>query len=147
MLLAKTAIFRLGDFRSDHPLEFSTDLIFRFPIQKRITLVKYSVSSVFIFCLVCIVGIQAQLMADDFRSLFNGRDLTGWDGNPELWTVEEGWITGKTTDPAQLTYNQFLICREGSLKDFELHAKIKVTVNNTGIQYRSKESSGRGIQG
>jgi putative heme-binding domain-containing protein len=76
---------------------------------------------------------------DGFKPLFNGKDLTGWDGNPELWSVEEGCITGKTTGPEQLAYNQFLIWRGGKVKNFELHAKIKETGNNTGIQYRSKE--------
>ena len=76
---------------------------------------------------------------DGFKPLFNGKDLTGWDGNPELWSVEDGCITGKTTGPEQLAYNQFLIWRGGKVKNFELHAKIKQTGNNTGIQYRSKE--------
>ena len=76
---------------------------------------------------------------DGFRPLFNGQDLTGWDGNPALWTVEDGCITGKTQGPESLTYNQFLIWRGGRLKNFELRAKIKQAGNNTGIQYRSKE--------
>ncbi|MGC3966038.1 MAG: DUF1080 domain-containing protein [Pirellulales bacterium] len=50
---------------------------------------------------------------EGFTSLFNGKDLSGWDGNPELWSVEDGCITGKTTGPEQLTYNQFLIWRRG----------------------------------
>lgn len=75
----------------------------------------------------------------EFRSLFNGKDLTGWDGNPELWSVEDGCITGTTTGPEQLAYNQFLIWRGGELKNFELRAKIKQSGNNSGIQYRSKE--------
>ncbi len=76
---------------------------------------------------------------DGFKPIFNGKDLTGWDGNPELWSVEEGCITGKTTGPEQLAYNQFLIWRGGVVKNFELRAKIKQAGNNTGIQYRSKE--------
>lgn len=76
---------------------------------------------------------------EGFRPLFNGKDLTGWDGNPELWSVEDGCITGKTTGPEQLAYNQFLIWRGGVVKNFELRAKVKQSGNNTGIQYRSKE--------
>ncbi len=74
-----------------------------------------------------------------FKPLFNGKDLTGWDGNPELWSVEDGCITGKTTVVDQLPYNQFLIWRGGVVKNFEFRAKIKQAGNNTGIQYRSKE--------
>lgn len=76
---------------------------------------------------------------DGFKPLFNGKDLTGWDGNPEIWTVEDGVIKGKTTSPEQLEANQFLIWRGGELANFELKATIKVTgENNSGIQYRSK---------
>lgn len=76
---------------------------------------------------------------DGFKPLLNGKDLTGWDGNPELWSVEDGCITGKTAGPETLSYNQFLIWRGGVLKNFELRAKVKQSGNNTGIQYRSKE--------
>jgi hypothetical protein len=52
------------------------------------------------------------LAADDgFKPLFNGKDLAGFDGNPDLWSVEDGCITGKTKGPDHLTYNQFLIWR------------------------------------
>lgn len=77
--------------------------------------------------------------ADGFRPIFNGKDLSGWDGNPELWKVEDGCITGKTTGPEQLKYNQFLVWRGGVVKNFELRAKVKQSGNNTGIQYRSRE--------
>ncbi|NNE90831.1 MAG: DUF1080 domain-containing protein, partial [Verrucomicrobiales bacterium] len=74
-----------------------------------------------------------------FKSLFNGRDLTGWDGNPELWSVKDGVVTGKTNSPEDLKYNEFLIWRGGKVKNFELKAKVKIKGNNSGIQYRSKE--------
>ena len=76
---------------------------------------------------------------EEGKPLFNGKDLTGWDGNPELWSVENGAIVGRTTGPEQLKYNQFLVWKGGTLKNFELSAKIKVKGNNTGIQYRSSE--------
>ena len=79
------------------------------------------------------------LAQDGFKPLFNGKDLSGWDGNPELWKVENGEIVGTTTGPEQLAYNQFLIWRGGKVKNFELKAKIRQKGNNTGIQYRSKE--------
>ena len=75
----------------------------------------------------------------EFKPLFNGNDLTDWDGNPKLWSVEDGVITGKTTSPEDLKANQFLIWRGGTVKNFELRAKVKVSgKNNSGIQYRSK---------
>jgi hypothetical protein len=33
--------------------------------------------------------------------IFNGKDLTGWEGNKDLWSVKDGAITGITPpDPA-----------------------------------------------
>lgn len=95
--------------------------------------------TVFFTLVLCAVGALSARAQDGFRPLFNGKDLAGWDGNPELWSVEDGCITGKTTGPEQLSYNQFLIWRGGEVKNFELRIKARVTGNNTGIQYRSKE--------
>ncbi len=75
--------------------------------------------------------------AKEFKPLFNGKDLTGWDGNPEIWLVKDGVITGKSS--GKLKYNQFLIWRGGKVENFELRAKIKATGNHSGIQYRSRE--------
>lgn len=75
----------------------------------------------------------------EFQSLFNGRDLTDWDGNPELWRVENGVIVGETQSREQLQYNQFLIWRGGTLKNFELRVKCKFSGGNSGIQYRCRE--------
>lgn len=35
---------------------------------------------------------------DGFRSIFDGKTLDGWDGNPNFWSVSDGAITGKTTE-------------------------------------------------
>jgi hypothetical protein len=74
-----------------------------------------------------------------WRELFNGKDLSGWDGNPELWSVKDGVIVGQTAGPEQLKYNQFLIWRGGVVKNFELRATVRQSGNNSGIQYRSVE--------
>src|SRR4051812_21476744 len=79
-----------------------------------------------------------------FQSLFNGKDLTGWDGNRDLWTVRDGAITGQTTAEKPLKGNTFLIWTGGDVKNFELRAMFKLVPNNeknfanSGIQYRSK---------
>lgn len=86
-----------------------------------------------------LIAFSALTHAEDFESLFNGKDLSGWDGNPELWSVTDGLITGKTNGPDHLPYNQFLIWKGEPLKNFELRATVKITgSNNSGIQYRSK---------
>src|SRR5436309_16123086 len=93
-------------------------------------------------CVVLGLGFLAGISAVSFaqeRQLFNGKDLDGWDGNPESWSVQAGAITGITTDDKRLPYNQFLIWRGGKVKNFELREKVRQTGNNSGIQYRSKE--------
>lgn len=74
--------------------------------------------------------------ADDWESLFNGKDLSGWKGKPELWSVKEGAITGYTKD-GKIGGNSFLVW-DGKVKDFELKLKFKIVGGNSGIQYRSK---------
>src|SRR5947209_20632243 len=61
-----------------------------------------------------------------FKSLFNGKDLTGWEGVPELWSVQDGAITGKTTKEVPAKENTFLVWKDGTVSDFELHAKFKL---------------------
>ena len=74
-----------------------------------------------------------------FKSLFNGKDLSGWEGNPDFWSVQEGVITGKTTAEKPTKGNTFLIWKDGTLKDFELRIKWKLLAHNSGIQFRSKD--------
>src|SRR5215468_8841498 len=73
-----------------------------------------------------------------FRSLFNGKDLTGWEGNPDLWFVEDGYLTGRTKADPKLTHNTFLVYTAGNVSDFELRASYRIVKGNSGIQYRSK---------
>ncbi len=80
------------------------------------------------------------LAEDGFTSLFNGVDLTGWEGDPALWKMEDGLVIGTCTGPDSLGHNTFLIWRGGIVKDFELRATVRVVGdNNSGIQYRSRE--------
>src|SRR3569623_2147737 len=76
---------------------------------------------------------------EDLKLIFNCKDLTGWDGNPKFWCVQDGVITGQTTKENPTDHNTFLIWRAGKVDDFELHAKIRLVGGNSGIQYRSKE--------
>jgi putative membrane-bound dehydrogenase-like protein len=70
--------------------------------------------------------------------LFNGKDLSNWEGDPSLWHVENGEIVGKTA--TGLKHNEFLKSK-GSYSDFRLVLKIKLTPNtaNSGIQFRSEK--------
>ncbi len=75
----------------------------------------------------------------DSRSIFNGKDLTGWTGDPGLWSVRDGVIRGETTAETPIETNTFLIW-EGEASDFELVVEFKLTGDsaNSGVQYRSK---------
>jgi hypothetical protein len=71
--------------------------------------------------------------------LFNGKDLTGWDGDPRLWSVRDGVIHGETTPENVATGNTFLIWQGGDLGDFEVRLSFRCNAaNNSGIQYRSR---------
>ena len=73
------------------------------------------------------------------RSIFNGKDLTGWDGDPRLWSVKDGALRGETTAENRASGNTFLIWKDGVTKDFELRLSFRCNAsNNSGIQYRSK---------
>lgn len=73
------------------------------------------------------------------RTIFNGKDLTGWDGDPRLWSVKDGVIHGETTAENPAKGNTFIIWKEGTTKDFELRLTFRSNAaNNSGIQYRSR---------
>ncbi len=72
----------------------------------------------------------------EFRPLFNGRDLTGWDGDRRYWSVRDHCIRGETTLASLPVGNTFLIWRGGVLKDFELRLKFRLRNGNSGVQYR-----------
>ncbi|WP_020468598.1 3-keto-disaccharide hydrolase [Zavarzinella formosa] len=91
----------------------------------------------FVMLVAAFLAMQSPLMADDWKELFNGKDLTGWKGFPELWSVKDGAITGYTKDGKLPKGNSFLIW-DGVVKDFELNVKFKIVGGNSGIQYRSK---------
>src|SRR5690606_5131480 len=42
---------------------------------------------------------------DGFVSLFDGKTLNGWSGNPDYWSVRDGAITGETTAENPLKEN------------------------------------------
>ncbi len=83
-------------------------------------------------------------LAEDV-TIFNGTDLTGWEGNKALWSVQDGTITGITPpDPADpkkgiIKHNTFLVWKDGTVGDFELSFQYRIEKGNSGVQYRSKE--------
>ena len=73
-------------------------------------------------------------------SLFNGKDLTGWEGDTKLWKVEDGMIVG---DSPGIKQNEFLATRK-TYADFELSLEFRMREGqgNSGVQFRSKRAAG-----
>jgi hypothetical protein len=75
-----------------------------------------------------------------FISIFNGKDLSGWNGKPGWWTVEDGALTAESTPEKPCKKCNYLIWRGDHPADFELLADFKLSSKaNSGIQIRSEE--------
>jgi hypothetical protein len=91
-------------------------------------------------------ALTAALAQAGETKIFNGKDLAGWKGQPEFWSVKDGAITGQTTKETPVKENTFLIWQAGEVGDFELTFKYKIVdqdggakgFGNSGVQYRSK---------
>ena len=77
---------------------------------------------------------------EGFTPLFNGTDLTGWDGDPFLWKVEDGMVIGRSPG---IAYNDFLTTKD-PYSDFVLRFQVLLVDNigNSGVQVRSKRAPG-----
>jgi hypothetical protein len=77
--------------------------------------------------------------ADGFVELFNGKDLTNWEGYADYWSVKDAAITAsETKDKSRQT---FLILKAiPTVSDFELRYKYRYVSKegNSGVQFRSK---------
>jgi hypothetical protein len=70
-----------------------------------------------------------------FVSIFNGRDLKGWDAKPGAWEVRDGeiWCTGASKE------KNWLIWRGGEPADFILRLEFRWDQGNSGVQVRSDD--------
>jgi putative membrane-bound dehydrogenase-like protein len=84
--------------------------------------------------------------AENVKDFFNGKDLTGWDGDKDVWSVENGEIVGKT---AKGLKNNTFLKSTMDVTDFKLSVKVKLTPNegNSGIQFRSVPIDGGEMRG
>jgi len=81
--------------------------------------------------------------ADGWISLFNGKDLTGWEGLKGYWSVVDGAIQGaETKDTSKQTDLILLYSKDNPEKfaNFELHYSFKWVTpeGNSGMQIRGK---------
>src|SRR4051812_35568181 len=84
-------------------------------------------------------GDHAGAAGGEYKSIFNGKDLTGWDGDPRLWSAQNGEIVGQTTTDKPAAANTFLIFRTAKLRDFDLKLNFKITNGNSGVQFRAQD--------
>src|SRR5689334_17233262 len=80
-----------------------------------------------------------------WTALFNGRTLDGWDGNPDVWKVENGTLVGAFDGPAgQRNGQTFIVWKGGEVANFELTLEIKLEGDtaDSGIQYRGANDPG-----
>ena len=71
-------------------------------------------------------------------SLFDGKTLDGWEGDPAWWRVEAGEIRGGST--TQNVPRNFFLATNQSYQNFELRVKLRLTGTgfvNSGVQIRS----------
>lgn len=76
------------------------------------------------------------------QAIFNGRDLSGWNGDPRVWRVENGAIVGQTTAENPISQNTFIVWDDGQVENFTLRVDFRLTGGNSGIQYRSRVLEG-----
>ena len=89
--------------------------------------------------MVLLAGVAAMAGAADeegFVALFNGKDLTGWEGDAKLWIVEDGVLIGRSPG---IKHNDFLATAK-TYGDFILRFQIRLVdgKGNSGVQFRSK---------
>lgn len=72
-------------------------------------------------------------------AIFDGKTLAGWEGNREIFRVQDGAIVGGTLD-RKIARNEFL-CTTKTYGDFELRLKVKLAggdATNAGVQFRTR---------
>ncbi len=96
--------------------------------------------SCLIACFLLAVPVAAAPAADEagFVPLFDGKSLDGWEGDLNVFRIEDGAIIGGSLDQ-RVKRNEFL-CTKEEFGDFELRVKFKVVgkLANAGVQFRSR---------
>jgi hypothetical protein len=86
-----------------------------------------------------IVAVVAVSLTAQPRPLFDGRTLTGWEGDAKVWRVVNGAIVGGSMQGN--SQNEFLATRQ-SYGDFVLKLEYKLVgaegFVNSGVQFRSR---------
>ncbi|HEY2840429.1 MAG TPA: DUF1080 domain-containing protein [Pirellulales bacterium] len=76
--------------------------------------------------------------------LFNGKDLKGWIGHENLWSVQDGVIVGKNKD--EVPVSTYLLTERKDFTDFRLTATVKLVQSemHSGIAMWGRNAPERG---
>ena len=114
--------------------------------MKRTTLIMAAAIAALALAATCAAEEANQLTEQEraagYVLLFNGENLDGWDGDPRLWSVQDGAIVG-SSDEHNVDVNTFLI-HENPFDDFILRLDVRLRNGNSGIQFRSTHIPGPG---
>lgn len=87
-------------------------------------------------------GAEGPQPPEGFQAIFNGKDLTGWDGPPGAWRVEDGALTWESTPENPLKDWPYLVWKGGEPGNFELRVDFKLSAEaNSGVNFRSELSA------
>ncbi len=80
---------------------------------------------------------------DGWITLFNGKDLTGWQGLEGYWVVEDGALTCKIPEPNKIQSDIILLASKDNpekFANFELRYAFKwvTKTGNSGVQFRGE---------
>jgi hypothetical protein len=80
---------------------------------------------------------------EGFEPIFNGKDLSGWEGKPGGWRVEAGALTAESTVEQPCVKHHYLTWKGGEPGDFILRFQYKMigAGGNSGVQFRSEPRS------
>jgi Domain of Unknown Function (DUF1080) len=76
--------------------------------------------------------------------LFNGKDIDSWEGNKDLWSVQDGEIVGKNKD--EIKVSTYLLTKQ-NFSDFRLVCKAKLvegSEEHTGIAFWGRVAPEKG---
>lgn len=80
--------------------------------------------------------------SEGFVSLYTGRDLGQWEGDPRFWSVVDTRLTGSSRGALS-----HLIYRGRPYQDFELRFDVRVSTGSAGILFRATAGPNGTAQG
>jgi serine/threonine protein kinase len=87
----------------------------------------------------------AAVPQEEFISLFNGHDFSGWEGDPTIWTIKDRAMTA--TAGTSKEKRPVAVFWRGTVDDFELRLSFRLENGNSGIYYRARQLLGNEVGG